>query len=184
MAYFYCSKDNAEPERADPEKILLSIARQLSGKDISRPLRHATLEKFKQIEKEDIQLRTLTLDETISLILQLTSSSPAIIVLDALDECKPDRRYELFEGLDRIMQESSNLVKVLVSSRDDSDIVCQLNSSPNIYISADHSSRDICKFIRHEVSLAINKKRLLEGRISQDLQHRVIQTLQEGAQGM
>lgn len=184
MAYFYCSKDPAEPERADPERILLSIARQLSGNDVTKPLRDATLRKFSQIKKEGIQIRTLSLDETISLILELTSTSPATIILDALDECKPDRRYELFDALDRIVLESSNIVKVLVSSRDDGDIVCKLERSPNVYINPDYTSEDIRRFVVHEVSLAIERKRLLMGKVSEDTRLKIIKTLQDGAQAM
>ena len=41
LAYFYCAREAAEPERADPEKILLSIARQLSGTNTTKPIREA-----------------------------------------------------------------------------------------------------------------------------------------------
>lgn len=184
LAYFYCSNNNAEPERGDPGAILLCIARQLSGDDVTRPVRDATIRKFSQIKKEGVQLRKPSLDETVNLILELTSTSPATIVLDALDECNPERRHELFDALDRIVQESSNVVKILVSSRDDGDIVCHLEQSPNVYISADYNTGDICRFVVHEVSHAIEKKRLLNGRVTEKTRDKIIETLQNGAQGM
>jgi hypothetical protein len=46
-----------------------------------------------------------------------------VIVIDALDECDPGKRADLFDLLNDIRDQSLNLVKIFVSSRDDSDIV-------------------------------------------------------------
>lgn len=49
VAYFYCARDNAETQRADPEEILRSIARQLSGIDEDTPIRRPTVKKYDEI---------------------------------------------------------------------------------------------------------------------------------------
>ena len=85
-----------------------------------RPPAH---EKYKELHSEGFGSRTLTLNECISLILAISDNKLAIILIDALDECNPERRYELLEALDTILQECANLVKIFVSSRDDGDIV-------------------------------------------------------------
>ena len=184
VAYFYCARDAAEPERADPEKVLLSIARQLSGTDITQPLCEATIQSHARFKKAGLDARRLSLHETVGLILDLLFDSPATIVIDALDECDPTRRHELLDSLDHIIQNSANVVKILVSSRDDGDILCRLGTSPNLYISAKYNAEDIRRFIRHEISSSIEKKRLLGGRVSDHLRNVVIDTLEAGSQGM
>ena len=184
IAYFYCARDTAEPERADPESVLLSIARQLSGSDITEPICDATVQRYVRFRKKGVDGRKLSRQETVALILEILDDSPATFVIDALDECDPTRRHELFSSLDYIIQNSANVVKILVSSRDDSDIVCRLEASPNVYISAKYNAGDICRFIEHEVSSAIEHKRLLNGRVADRVRYQIISTLQDGAQGM
>lgn len=184
VVYFYCARDAAEPERADPENVFLSIARQLSGTDVTQPLCEATIQRYAQSRKTGLDSRSLSLEETVGLIIDLLSDTPATIVIDAVDECDPTRRHQIFDGLDDIIQNSANVVKILVSSRDDGDIICRLETSPNLYISAKYNAEDIGRFIRHEVLSAITKKRLLSGRVSDYLRNLIIDTLEAGAQGM
>ena len=163
IAYFYCARDNADPQRAEPEEALRSIARQLSGVDIDMPIRYPTIKMHTHTCGNRFSARRLTVDETVELILQLTNENPATLIIDALDECEPLRRHELLEALDTIVSKSANIVKVLVSSRDDSDIVCRLDNSPNLYIHAHDNDNDIRQFIHVEVDTAIRQKRLLGG---------------------
>ena len=124
------------------------------------------------------------MNRTVALILDILGDTPATIIVDALDECNPSRRHELLDSFDEIIQKSANVVKILVSSRDDGDILCRLETSPNLYINAKYNSADIKRFIRSEISLAIERKRLLGGRVSVNLQNLIIETLESGAHGM
>jgi hypothetical protein len=184
IAYFYCARDNADPQRAEPEEILGSIARQLSGIDINMPIRSPTIKIYQRVLSHRFSARRLTIHETVELILQLMNENPATLIVDALDECEPLRRHELLEALDTIVSKSTNIVKVLVSSRDDSDIVYRLDNSPNLYIHAQDNSNDIRQFIYVEVDTAIRQKRLLGGLVSTELKSLIIDTLEDGAQGM
>lgn len=182
IAYFYCARDSAEPERSKPEEVLLSIARQLSGRDLNFPIRAAANEKY--LAMNSFRRRRLTLQEAVDLILSITHDDPVTILIDALDECDPLHRHELLEAFDTIIQQSANIVKIFVSSREDNDIVCKLESSPNLYISADDNKKDIEEFIRVEVAEAITKKRLLNGKVSPHLRQLIIDRLEKDAQGM
>lgn len=182
IAYFYCARDTAEPERSNPKEVLLSIARQLSGKDHTLPIRTPTVQKY--FTMTSLTRRRLTLQEVTDLILSLTNENPATIIIDALDECDALHRYELLETLDVIIQQSSNIVKVFVSSREDSDIICKLENSPNLYIDAEDNKKDIENFIRVEVAEAILKKRLLNGNVSVRLRQLIVERLGKDAQGM
>jgi hypothetical protein len=185
-AYFYCVRNTAEPERANPDEILRSILKQLSSSEPDLRIREPVVKAYKE-KKEETKGHNpekLMLDETVEVILALLETNPANIVIDALDECDPDRRHELFEALDTIIQRAASVVKVFVSSRDDGDIVCRLTSSPNVIIQTSDNKVDIECFARTEVAQAIKKKRLIKGNVSGQLEDRIIKTLIDGAHGM
>lgn len=83
-----------------------------------------------------------------------------------------------------IIQLSASLVQIFVSSRDDGDIVCQLANSPNVFIRACDSQNDIERFVHTKVTEAIQMKRLLKGKVSEELETRITDALVDGAQGM
>jgi selenocysteine-specific translation elongation factor len=126
----------------------------------------------------------LQIGEAIVLLLELLETEPLTIVIDALDECDPARRHELLEALDILIQRSSNMLKIFVSSRDDNDIVCRLSITPNVIINARDNHYDITRFVRREVDKAISNKRLLSGKVSQQLRHDIITTLTLKARAM
>lgn len=72
------------------------------------------------------------------------------IVIDALDECDPNTRDELLQVLQTVLSESTSLVKIFVSSRDDGDIKCQLEEYPNLTISSSNNFSDIRAFVTFE----------------------------------
>jgi hypothetical protein len=188
MAYFYCARNGAEPERANPDEIMRSILKQLSCATLQQPIREPLAGTYKQRKEEadndGCEPTKLTLTECVELILALLETIPATIIIDALDECDPARRHELLLALDRIREESTSLVKVFVSSRDDQDIVCQLNHSPDVFIHATNNCEDIENFVRFQVNQSIKDKTLLRGNVTEELKNRITSSLIEGAQGM
>lgn len=142
-------------------------------------------EAYQEREKNNFADGPLRLEESIELIIKLTSHySITTIVIDALDECVEKTRHQLLESLINIIKKASGLVKVFVSSRDDKDIVLSLQDLPNLYIKASHNTDDIRKYVQIEVNQAIADKRLLDGNISEGLRNEVIRKLVDGAQGM
>ncbi|KAI9771411.1 MAG: hypothetical protein M1839_002801 [Geoglossum umbratile] len=188
ISYFYCARNSAEPQRADPEEILRSILKQLSSSKSELPIREPVASIYKErrdeAEEDGCEPTKLSLAECIELILALTEINPAIIIIDALDECDPARRHELLMALERVIQESASLVKVFVSSRDDNDIVCRLDNCSNVLINANDNGKDIEDFVSRTLTKAIEDKRLLGGQVSEELKSRIIATLIRGAQGM
>jgi enolase len=156
----------------------------LSGLNDDVPVREPARHKYEIQAKAAFGVRRLTLDESVQLILELLNDNPATIVIDALDECDPNRRHELFESLEEIVQKSVNIVKIFVSSRNDGDIACRFANSPNIYIDAQQNGEDIERFISIEVEKAISLKRMIGGKVSPELKYIIIDTLNHGAQGM
>ncbi|KAM3075671.1 hypothetical protein ACMFMG_007803 [Clarireedia jacksonii] len=188
IAYFYCTRNPAEPERANPDEILSCILKQLSCSTSDLPIREPLVNSYqirkKEAEDDGCDPLRLTTAECVDVILALLKENPGIIFIDALDECDPLRRHELLEALDIIITRSENLVKVLVSSRDDNDIVCRLENSPNVHISASDNEEDIIRFVHWEVERSIRNKRLLTGLVSDDMRSKVTSVLTHGAHGM
>jgi hypothetical protein len=188
IAYFYCARDSAEKERADPDEIMRSILKQLSFTRADLPIREPVAKEYKnrkeEAEDDGCEPTKLELADSVKLILEILESNPATIVIDALDECDPIRRSELLMALIGIVQKSASLTKVFVSSRDDHDIVCRLKSWPDVFIRAGDNSEDIKDFVRSQVNQSIKDQRLLSGNISDELKSRIISDLTEGAQGM
>jgi hypothetical protein len=185
LAFFYCTRNAAEPERADPREVLRSLVRQLSCLKPGLPIMEPITTMYKERDERGFDITKLTLEECLKLLIELTGLYPSTtILLDALDECDPDTRHELLQALDDLIQNSTGLVKIFVSSRDDKDIVWRLRDSPNLYVQAGDNSEDIERFVRFEVERSINRRMLLGGEVSDELRHAVINTLISGAQGM
>ncbi|KAM0135353.1 hypothetical protein ACHAO1_005239 [Botrytis cinerea] len=176
VAYFYCSRNTAEPERANPEEVLRSILEQVSSNTANLPIRKPVVEE------------RLSLDETTEVLLEILQVDPFYVVIDALDECNPNERFNLIESLKTIIDESANVVKVFVSSRRDYDIVSQLEESPCISIQPCHISKDIKDYVKKELSEAMEKKRIVKERLKlgekKEMEQKITQALIEGSQGM
>jgi hypothetical protein len=142
-AFFYCLRNAAERTRSDPEAILACLARQLSNIRPQDPLLSPAVELYRQKEIQGFISGPLRIDESRELIVQLIEHYPVTsIIIDAFDECDPEKRADLLEALETILRESSSLVKIFISSRDDQDIHFQLKQYPNLEISSERNSDD------------------------------------------
>ena len=76
------------------------------------------------------------------------------IIIDALDELDLDYdskdRYLLLELLNDVVLKCDSLVKIFVASRDDQDIVVELEKLPNLFIKATDNLKDIERYIIRE----------------------------------
>jgi hypothetical protein len=188
VAFFYCIRATAERERANPEEIMRAILKQLAKAKSHLPLRSSIVAKFEHARQESLEdgseLSSLTIDDCVSLILEILENTSATIIIDALDECDPVRRHELLRALKVIVAEAENLVRVFISSRDHTDIVIKLTDVPNIYISSSDNYKDIEQFVTVKIDEAIGDQRLLSGNISQTVRDEIISALVEKAKGM
>ena len=130
-AFFYCARSTAEPERAKPIEIMGALLRQLASSKPDLPVKEPVAKEYetrkKKAEEDCSVLKRLTVEDCTRLIIEITKDTPVTIVIDALDECKENIRYELLEALDKIIGQSVKIVKVFVSSREDIDLVSTLH---------------------------------------------------------
>jgi hypothetical protein len=185
-AFFYCARNPAEPGRAKAETILASIARQLSSKTPEAPLLQPTLDFYGKRQAEAFASGSMRMEESCDLIIQLIEIFPlTTIIIDALDECDAENRRGLLKMLTKILQESSSLVKVFVSSRNDQDIVTRLEHYPNLHITSDRNNDDIAAFVKYQTERLIEDGDLLQYSASKSkMKDLIINNVIEGANGM
>ena len=142
-------------------------------------------ELYKSREQNGFAAGPLTLDESTALIIELSQKKPlTTIIVDALDECELSSRGDLLDALSRILQDSCGLVKILVSSRADADIVCHFSDCLNLQIEASQNQEDIENYVNSEVESLIKRKKLLCGDVPEDLKQTIKSVLCDQAQGM
>ena len=165
---------------------MASIARQLSNLEPKLPLLNPSIAVYLMKEAEGFASGTLRINESCALIIQLIEHySLTTIVIDALDECNPEKRADLLEALETILRESTQIVKIFVSSRDDQDIVCHLKDYPNLEISSDRNLDDIVTFVRAETRSLITRRKLLRFSTNKDeLEEVIIDQVTKGTAGM
>jgi hypothetical protein len=184
--FFYSSRNTAEPGRSDPRAIFASLARQLSCPEPGQPLLKPTIDLYRKKEAEGFASGSLRIEESCTLIIQLIEQYPlTTIVIDALDECNPKKRGDLLKVLEQILHESTSLVKIFVSSREDHDIVLRLQHYPNLDIKSDRNSDDIAAFVNHQTERLIEDGELLQYSDSQlEMKELIVKRVIEGATGM
>lgn len=185
-AYFYCSRNPGELGRSNPDKVLASIARQLSSTRHSRTLLHPTIALYECYEEGSFSQESLGLDESCDLILQLAALYPMVtIIIDALDECNPETRKDLVQALQDIILKSPTLVKILVSSRDDQDIVYRLTKYPNLEISSARNGNDIVRYVESQTASLVKAGDLLRYSTRKDeIRSKIVCELSNKADGM
>ena len=186
IAYFYCAKNSAETERSNPDEIMRSILRQLTISHGSSSTVHETIlheyERRQDVAKVDgFEIPKLQAADCLKLILDTTAANPATVVIDAVDEIQPSLRHFLLSALTQIVQDSLSVVKVFVTSRDDSNIHALLPDSVAVRIQNNRTRNDMDVFVDREISSAIQNRRMLNGVVSDNLKQELMDVLIAGA---
>lgn len=182
VPYFYCSRNAAENGCSDPQEALRCIVRQLGRAHASRPTIHkAILAEYEDREAEaklsGLEIDKVNVRDCVRLILNITTSNPATIIIDAIDELQPSERHQLLDALKQITHEAQSVVKVLLSSRSDGQILAALKDVEQLRIEPTANRTDIELFVRQSVLDAVTHGRLLEGKADAALQSDLIQAL-------
>ena len=126
-----------------------------------------------------------SLERCQELILETMECSRRIaLIIDALDECALDTRDSLLRMLQNLSTSPVGEIKCFVASRNDDDIVLELEGVPNHYIKPADNKKDIQRFIEWRVSHSIQDRKLLRGNVSDELKEQIIMELSRNARGM
>ena len=182
--YFFCARNNTEPERADPDHILRSLMRQSCYLPEERSVHQALKDRYERRRGGC----GLSAPDATDLILETTRRrKTTYILVDALDECDRHRRDVLIDCLKSLLENKQSVVKIFVTSRSShQDIALAMEDYMGLYIDASRNGADIDRYVHHSVEHAITKKRLLptERRAAKNLQQKIETSLCRGADGM
>lgn len=183
LAYFYCKRDASGS--SNPDLVMSAIVKQLACSAVGLALQEPVVSMYTARKAAGFSSNSLSFHESLDLIISLASAySQTSIVVDALDECDPLKRRKFLDSLQTIIKSSSGIVKIFVSSRDDNDIVRQLDGVPNLWIEAKDNKDDIERFVELEITRCIDSGELLDGVVDNGLKGRIIETLTKGSEGM
>ena len=112
-----------------------SIIRQLSlSGNAQRQVHDLLLTEYERREAESkvdgFEVPRMRLSKCVKLISDITRSNPATIIIDAVDEVQENRQFELLDALKQITEESASVVKVFITSRENSNVFAQLSAVP------------------------------------------------------
>lgn len=175
FAYFYCNRN--EEDRTNPLFVLQSYVRQLSTAvgtpgHIRQSLRIVSNETRRQGSHLGLEACKTQLMESVK------EYSQTFIIIDALDECDQQSRWQFIDVIRELVSESDRPLKVFIASRPDNDISMQF-SGMKLEISGVKNQVDIEKFVNAE----LDKPRRWEP-ISPSLKREIVKVLCEGSHGM
>lgn len=157
--------------------------KQLSSQSLTAFL--PVVREYENREQTGFSSGSLDLTKCQELMIELVMLYPhTTIIIDALDECDLATRGHLLQVLREICIACPGLVSIFVSSRNDDDLVLELEGVPNHYISLTDNAADIETFVEVKISRAIQDRKLLRGKVSEHLKALIITAVSKGAKGM
>ncbi|KAB8416361.1 hypothetical protein FH972_024880 [Carpinus fangiana] len=188
MAHFYCSKHPAAQNSSKTSVILQTMVKQLTCSSKDLKVHSCVRDRYTKISNDNALFGADVppMDENgcISSILELLEHASTVLVVDAVDELTEPERHSLLAALFRLIDESNNVIKVLLTTRE--SIFFHANDARLIpfEVSSTSTSSDAVAFINAEVNRAITDKRLLHGLISDDDRHKLVQNIAQRADGI
>jgi len=143
------------------------------------------LEAYEKEQKDPSSRMQLNFDSGLKLLGHLVEcfEHPAV-VLDALDECSEEVRGHLLQGLLSVLRKAKCPFKVFIASRHNLDIENQLRDLPHVCIEARDNAGDIENYVRQQLTLRVQDKKLLQGKVSQELSNFIEAVILRDANGM
>ncbi|KAM0391266.1 hypothetical protein ACHAPZ_011498, partial [Fusarium culmorum] len=184
VAYYYCSGAESESDRANPDAILRSILAQTAVDREARAINPIIISEYEQLRKGGNNLIRLGTAGCLQLLQQLTANRTTVIALDGIDELTKPNRAELIQAIERLVEGSQGVIKVLMTSRNDVQTKLLLPSALTVEVSPQLNSQDIENFVDVKLAEAVHSRTLLLGNVSQMLLARIRETLLTGAQEM
>ena len=186
FAFFYCLR--ADDERRKPENIFCSFVKQIAQLTVTSML--PLMVMYRQKERRAFLSKCLSISECLDLLNEMSASfNTMVLVLDALDERQKGSRRKIIAAVNDLIERGIP-VKVLISSRRNSDIKAELADRVNISISATDNGDDIMRFVRQRIfqfqnsKMAIGKAKQRNPMIPPELEEKIISIFLQKSDGM
>jgi len=143
------------------------------------------LEAYNKEQKDPSSRNQLNFESSLNLLGHLVECfEHPVVVLDALDECSEEVRSHLLRGLLSVIRKTKHHLNVFISSRHNLDIENHLRDLPHVCIEARDNAQDIENYVRQELTLRIQDKKLLLGNVSPELRKCIEEVILRDANGM
>lgn len=119
-----------------------------------------------------------------SLRAALSRFEQAFVVVDALDECSKEERKLLVSFMTGLIRSNPHGIKILFTSRPESDLEHLLKNSSKFLINANDTTKDIRPYVAAVLTEHIGNCAILDGMVKPELQQRLIDTISDQADGM
>jgi ankyrin repeat protein len=179
LAFFYCSASASEPDRRNAASVLRSLIRQLTIAASRYPKIHSAVlavydGKFEAAKLHGFDLTPLHVHECEDLVVAALEDNPATLIIDALDEM--DDPHDLMDSLQTISTKARNVVKIMITTRNSSQIKHKISNERMVQITHAENSSDVERFITLEIDqLALQRS------ITPDTRTKLVESLVSGA---
>jgi len=189
VLYYYCGDTQGHGGRCDAKDVMRSLLRQLTVKneETFEIVEQVHLEFKRREARGKVGMGTmdkLEPHECTHWIAELLQTDEVTIIIDAIDEIDVADRHLLLNELLVLRDDPARVVKMLLSSRDDTNISQWLEGAKELRLQASLTQADMQHFVVHCVSTAINNKHLLDGKEDLPLQSKLESYLLDRADGM
>ncbi|RMJ22394.1 Ankyrin repeat protein [Aspergillus sp. HF37] len=180
--YFYYGDSKVGRAQADADEIVQYLTKQLAIVDKEkREIREQVLLEYErraaEAKLDGLEVPKPRCSDCAGLIQDVLESNPAAIVVDGVDEVAESRRHELLMSLVRIRDETLSVIKILLSSRECSNIFAHLSNADRLRVHEDDTQQDMELYVRHRVSTVIANRNLLDVDVPEDLQKDLVSFL-------
>lgn len=160
FAYIYCSSEEFELGRSSSNDVMRTIIGQLAFGRAEKPKVHNALwsdyERRSALARVNgVDLDKLTSDDCVRLILELGGQESLTIILDGIYHIKGKENRAIIDGLESIVMNSENVVKVLVSTNNNDHLLSALSPSEILNVTAQDVHRDMESFVNRELDTAL-----------------------------
>ncbi|KAJ5418168.1 uncharacterized protein N7487_001718 [Penicillium crustosum] len=166
-AYFFCDDSNAEPERGRTDSILRGLIRQLAVDSVNKSIDQAVLSSYEKrldvAQQIKADMARLSVDDCFSMLLDLTATNPAYIVIDAIDQLGQDERAVMIETMKKLVDQSASIIKVFFTSCNNAHVEGLLLGTTKLRITSDCVRTDVREFANRQVEQANARRRVLNG---------------------
>ena len=176
IIYYYC--DYADVRTLHTEHIFEAILKQLLIKalvpeDVECQLKQSFVDEVRTAGTKQLQENICS---------AIAACSRICIIVDGLDECEKAATREVIALLEYLLTLDITIIKVLVSCREDDQILTSLDAYPRIQLSESMLATDIEAFIMGSVRSKIHDREL---RVNDPtLEHEIVSELVTKAHGM
>ncbi|KAG6362578.1 hypothetical protein INS49_007670 [Diaporthe citri] len=167
----------------DTEKLRsveVSLVRLIDQASISSQMlddeRHGQM-RSKSARLSGLDLARLKTKECVDLIIEIVNDDPITIVLDAIDQIRDAQRFVLFDAMNRILGEAANVVKIFLTSRNDTEVVSSFPTAKTVSTNSANVRGDMQQFIH----LELDNAKLLNGCASSEVRTALADEILAGA---